>query len=67
VDDDKAGDDKAGDDKTGEDKTGEDTAGGEPVCWLARVCPECGLLADGDLPAVCPRCGAPPPLGDAPG
>lgn len=32
--------------------------GGDPVCWLSRVCPECGLLADGEPPEVCPRCGA---------
>jgi len=31
---------------------------GDPVCWLSRVCPECGLLVDGPLPAVCERCGA---------
>jgi rubrerythrin len=31
--------------------------GGEPVCWLPRVCPECGRLAD-DPPTRCPRCGA---------
>ncbi|MGV9745255.1 hypothetical protein ACWDTG_10090 [Rhodococcus zopfii] len=30
--------------------------GGDPVCWLDRVCPECGLfLEDADEP--CPRCG----------
>ena len=33
--------------------------GGESVCWLDRVCPDCGLLVeDVDLPAACPRCGA---------
>ncbi len=32
--------------------------GGESVCWLERVCPECGLLVEADLPAVCERCGA---------
>lgn len=31
---------------------------GEPVCWLSRVCPECGSLAEGPVPATCPRCGA---------
>lgn len=34
---------------------------GDPVCWLSRVCPECGLLVEGDPPAVCARCGAPLP------
>ncbi|MFT7841208.1 hypothetical protein Q5530_34170 [Saccharothrix sp. BKS2] len=37
---------------------GERVEGGDPVCWLSRVCPECGLLADGEPPEVCPRCGA---------
>ena len=31
--------------------------GGDPVCWMSRVCPECGGLADHDPPVVCPRCG----------
>lgn len=34
------------------------TPTGEPVCWLDRVCDECGALVEGDLPAVCWRCGA---------
>lgn len=33
--------------------------GGESVCWLDRVCPECGRLTEGELPARCPRCGTP--------
>jgi hypothetical protein len=32
--------------------------GGDPVCWLDRVCPECGRLDDGEPPARCPGCGA---------
>ena len=32
--------------------------GGEPVCWLPRVCTECGQLADSEPPTRCPRCGA---------
>ncbi|MGH3601738.1 MAG: hypothetical protein ACRDQH_15920, partial [Pseudonocardiaceae bacterium] len=32
--------------------------GGDPACWLPRVCPECGLLADLDPPVMCTRCGA---------
>ncbi|RKT55261.1 hypothetical protein [Saccharothrix australiensis] len=32
--------------------------GGEPACWLSRVCPECGALAEGEPAAACPRCGA---------
>ena len=31
--------------------------GGDPACWLARVCPECGRLADEDPPTRCPACG----------
>ncbi|MEE2033857.1 hypothetical protein [Rhodococcus chondri] len=30
--------------------------GGDPVCWIDRVCPECGLFLD-DPGAPCPRCG----------
>ena len=33
-------------------------AGGDPACWMARVCPACGAMADTDPPARCPRCGA---------
>ena len=32
--------------------------GGESVGWLARVCQECGALADDEPPTTCPRCGA---------
>jgi len=35
-----------------------DDEGGDPACWLRRVCPECGRLADEDPPTVCPGCGA---------
>ncbi|WP_170184883.1 hypothetical protein [Saccharothrix texasensis] len=34
------------------------TPTGDPVCLLSRVCPECGSMAEGPVPAVCPRCGA---------
>lgn len=33
----------------------DDTAG-DPVCWLDKVCPTCGLLTGTDEP-TCPRCG----------
>lgn len=33
----------------------DDTAG-DPVCWLDKVCPACGLLTGSDDP-TCPRCG----------
>ncbi|MFF0414005.1 hypothetical protein ACFYUY_26650 [Kitasatospora sp. NPDC004745] len=32
--------------------------GGEPACWLGRVCPECGRLRDRPGPARCESCGA---------
>src|SRR4051794_32139768 len=32
--------------------------GGDPACWLRRVCPVCGRLADQDPPTVCAACGA---------
>jgi rubrerythrin len=32
--------------------------GGDPACWLRRVCPACGKLADEDPPTTCPACGA---------
>jgi rubrerythrin len=32
--------------------------GGEAVCWLSRVCPDCGRLVEGEPPpARCPVCG----------
>ena len=33
-------------------------AGGDPACWLASVCPECGAMREDDGP--CPRCEADP-------
>ncbi len=32
--------------------------GGDPACWLKRVCAACGRLADEDPPTRCPACGA---------
>ena len=32
--------------------------GGDPACWLNRVCAACGRLADEDPPTRCPACGA---------
>ncbi len=34
--------------------------GGEAVCWLDRVCPDCGALTSPDAEA-CWRCGIPTP------
>lgn len=33
-----------------------DDTGGDPVCWLDKVCPTCGLLTATESP-TCPRCG----------
>ncbi|HWM59342.1 MAG TPA: hypothetical protein VNO83_16050 [Pseudonocardia sp.] len=33
--------------------------GGDPVCWLERLCPQCHAMPAPDT-AVCWRCGAPP-------
>jgi hypothetical protein len=30
--------------------------GGETACWLPRVCPSCGQLADSDPPTKCRNC-----------
>ena len=43
------------------------TEGGDPVCWLHRVCPACGRLADQDPPTRCPDCGAELPGEEEPG
>lgn len=37
---------------------GDEDRGGDPVCWMDRVCPECGHFATGRLPAACEQCGA---------
>lgn len=33
--------------------------GGEPACWLDRVCADCGAIQDTAPFARCARCGAP--------
>jgi rubrerythrin len=33
-------------------------SGGDPACWLDRVCDACGRLVEGP-DEVCPACGAP--------
>jgi rubrerythrin len=30
---------------------------GDPACWLHRVCPACGRVADEDPPTRCAACG----------
>lgn len=32
---------------------------GDPVCWLGRLCPECGAMPTEDSPDHCWRCGEP--------
>lgn len=34
----------------------ENRPGGDPACWLDRVCPECGRLAEGPGES-CEQCG----------
>jgi hypothetical protein len=29
---------------------------GDAACWLRRVCPNCGTLAEVDPPAICAQC-----------
>jgi hypothetical protein len=29
---------------------------GDPACWLRRVCPNCGTLAEVDPPTICEQC-----------
>jgi len=36
---------------------GEDI-GGDPVCWLNRVCENCGRFVDDEFAEVCEHCGA---------
>jgi rubrerythrin len=46
------------------DEGWEDDLPGDPACWLKRVCPACGTLADADPPTTCPRCNAAIPAAD---
>jgi len=41
----------------GGDSTDNGDEGGDPACWLGRVCPECGRFADEPPPTTCVRCG----------
>jgi uncharacterized protein YeaO (DUF488 family) len=36
----------------------EDDVPGDPACWLHRVCPACGTIANADPPTSCPQCHA---------
>lgn len=33
--------------------------GGDPACWLNRVCDACGRFVDDEGALTCPACGAP--------
>jgi hypothetical protein len=35
----------------------DEDVGGDPVCWLDRVCPECGGFLTEARPTRCERCG----------
>lgn len=48
-------------------EAGERTEGGDPVCWLNRVCDECGAFREDMSARVCARCGTPFPAPDADG
>jgi rubrerythrin len=36
----------------------QDERGGDPACWLPRVCWQCGTMAESDPPTACPSCHA---------
>jgi hypothetical protein len=36
-----------------------DEPGGDAVCWLHELCPECGAMPTSDQPDRCWRCGHP--------
>ena len=35
-----------------------DDAGGDLVCWLSRVCFNCGRFSEVEQPTTCTNCGA---------
>lgn len=41
------------------------TEGGDPVCWLDRVCEECGAFREDPSAAACARCGTRSPGAEA--
>lgn len=36
--------------------------GGDPACWLAFLCPECGRITEQDVAVRCEYCGAELPV-----
>jgi DNA-binding MarR family transcriptional regulator len=51
----------AGDGAEAERRRPAEPEGGDPACWLQRVCPACGRMAEEDLPTRCAACGEPLP------
>ncbi|MET1018941.1 MAG: hypothetical protein ABWX62_03065 [Microterricola sp.] len=45
--------------------SGTPESGGDPACWLASVCPDCGRYVDERGVRRCPRCGAELPSTEA--
>jgi hypothetical protein len=50
-----------GADRGGHGQSVEYTEGGDPVCWLDRVCEECGAFREDPSARACARCGTPFP------
>lgn len=46
---------------SGQQDEPEQERGGDPACWLRRVCPRCGSIADAEPPTTCPQCHSPIP------
>ncbi|SHL44570.1 hypothetical protein [Actinacidiphila paucisporea] len=46
---------------------GEHAEGGDPVCWLDRVCVTCGAMREDMRADRCARCDAPFPGAEHPG
>ena len=44
--------------RVGEETRPPGDEGGDAACWLQRVCPECGRMAEEDPPTTCAACGA---------
>lgn len=53
-----------GQDGTRPDPEHEVTEGGDPACWLERVCDECGAMREDPSATACARCGTPFPTPD---
>jgi two-component system sensor histidine kinase MprB len=43
----------------GDSTGGDEDRGGDPACWLNRVCENCGRFVDDPHAQTCPDCGAP--------